>query len=180
MNSSLHNPHCSGAPEPAPDESTPAADVPEIVALAEGDDPKQAAAGERSSFVPLRSERNGTVAPPGEFAHLLPTRKTLLTPGEVARLMGRSTDYIYDLIHAGELAGHGTLSPGKRRYLITTQSVLLHLARSACYDPAAITGWIDRFIDSLKPDQLSRLAARAAAAAAAPPGEEPHEATSAK
>ena len=87
MSTSLHHSRGPGALQPALDESTSATEVSGNVEFAERGDPKQTAAGDRSNFVPLRSEREGRVASPAEFAHLLPTHKTLLTPGDVARIM---------------------------------------------------------------------------------------------
>ena len=76
--------------------------------------------------------------------------RTLVTTGQAARAFGRGEHFVRALVDEGKLETHKDSALGERlSNRITSRSVLLHLARTADYDPAQITDSLIDVIDTL-------------------------------
>lgn len=68
-----------------------------------------------------------------DFLMPFPPSRTLLSPHEVARCLGRSVRHVYDLIDEDKLEAHAPTDRERERYMITRRSVVLYLAETAKY-----------------------------------------------
>lgn len=95
------------------------------------------------------------------FDFLVPYRKPLLRPDEAATCLGRSVDFVYDMLDEGKLESHAPKNREVRRYTITRRSVVLLLAETATYDPEHFTTRAEALLETLSADQLTRVIRRA-------------------
>lgn len=109
----------------------------------------------------LSPEKQKAVAN-GEFDFLLPLAKSLWRTDEVGDAIGRSTQFVRELIEQGRLEAHQDSAYGSRNSnLVTRRSVVLYLAETANYDPAYFIIRLESVIKKLKPSALDRLIATA-------------------
>jgi hypothetical protein len=85
--------------------------------------------------------------------------RTVLNTREVGNVLGREQDFVRALVDAGKLETHKDSALGERESnRITSRSVLLHLARTARYDPDAIADAICDVIATIADrDGLERI-----------------------
>jgi hypothetical protein len=94
----------------------------------------------------------------GDFDFLLPYQKPFWRTDEVADVIGRSTQYVRQLIEGGRLEAHQDSAYGERKTsLVTRRSVLLYLAETANYDPAYLVIRVEALIKRLPGPSLDRL-----------------------
>jgi hypothetical protein len=96
----------------------------------------------------------------GDFDFLLPYQKPLWRVDEVSAIIGRSTEYVRQLIEAGRLEAHRDSAIGERKTsLVTRRSVLLYLAETANYDPGYLVIRLEVIAKRLNGVSLDRLIA---------------------
>lgn len=96
----------------------------------------------------------------GDFDFLLPFQKPFWRTDEVAEVIGRSTQYVRELIDGGRLEAHQDSAYGTRKTsLVTRRSVLLYLAETANYDPGYLVIRIEVITKRLTAPTLDRLIA---------------------
>ena len=86
--------------------------------------------------------------------------RELFRVDEVAKRLGVSVDYVYDLIASGDLETHR--KPGRERssQLITRRSVLKWLAESATYRPADFVASLADLANTLTEGERTELRRR--------------------
>lgn len=94
----------------------------------------------------------------GMFDFLVPYRKPVLLPSEAARSIGRSVDFVRDLIQGGQLESLEQAAKGERKvYLVTRRSVLCCLAKSANFEPADFDLCLTSLVESLDAARCEHL-----------------------
>ncbi len=94
---------------------------------------------------------------PQDFDWLVPTTKELLRPDEVARYLGRSPDFVEQMIDEGRLE---YLSPADRqveRKVITRRSLILLIAEQFRGDPARWMERVEALLNHMDAAQLTRV-----------------------
>lgn len=98
----------------------------------------------------------------GDFDFLLPFHKPFWRTDEVAEVIGRSIQYVRQLIEEGRLEAHQDSAYGDRKTsLVTRRSVLLYLAETANYDPGYLVIRIEVLLKRLTAPTLDRVSATA-------------------
>ncbi|MCA1659013.1 MAG: hypothetical protein LC642_00505 [Verrucomicrobiaceae bacterium] len=115
----------------------------------------------KTSYAPPALDRRQMAAvEAGEYDFLIPTRKAIMRPDEVANAIGRSLPFVRSLIEAGRLEAHQDSAKGSRESnTITRRSVILYLAETSNYDPAFIVMRVEVVMKTLKQPALNRLIA---------------------
>jgi hypothetical protein len=94
----------------------------------------------------------------GEFDFLMPFQKNLLRTDEVADIIGRSKQFVHELVDSGRLEAHRDSAYGTRKSaVITRRSVILYLAETANYDPTYLVLRIETLLKQLNGTSLARL-----------------------
>lgn len=107
---------------------------------------------------PVLSKESARGVANGDFDFLLPLAKNLWRTDEVADAIGRSIQYVRQLIESGRLEAHKDSAYGTRESsLVTRRSVLLYLAETATYDPAYFVIRLESAIKKLPTQSLDRL-----------------------
>ena len=98
------------------------------------------------------------------FNWLMPVRKSLLTTGEAAAVLGREVDFVRQLIEDGKLEAHSDTAMGERKSSrVTRRSVLLRLLTTANYTPEDFPRQVTELMESLDPTELRQMAEAAEA-----------------
>lgn len=115
----------------------------------------------RHYSAPMLSSEQEKAHARGDFDFLFPFGKRLLRTDEVAIAIGRSTQYVRELIKAGRLEAHQDSSSGQRgTNLVTRRSVILYLASTASYDSNFVVLHLEAVFKTLRqPFVLDRLIA---------------------
>jgi hypothetical protein len=97
----------------------------------------------------------------GDFDFLMPFQtKNLLRTGEVAAVIGRSPQFVRELVEQGKLEAHVSSAYGegiRESPLITRRSVILYLAETANYDTSFLVIRIEVLFKGLNAFALNRL-----------------------
>lgn len=93
----------------------------------------------------------------GEFNFLCPFKGAFLRPDQVASCIGRKLSFVYQMIEEGKLEVHAPQDRKKQRYVITKRSVLALQAKTANYNPADFTPWLEDLVNQLSAEQLQTL-----------------------
>jgi hypothetical protein len=94
----------------------------------------------------------------GEFDFLMPFQKNLLRTDEVSEIIGRSKQFVRELVNNGKLEAHKDSAFGTRESAaITRRSVILYLAETANYDPTYLVLRIEALLKALNGAALTRL-----------------------
>lgn len=98
----------------------------------------------------------------GEFDFLLPLAKNLWRTDEVAGAIGRSMQYVRQLVEEGRLEAYkDSACGGRKSSLITRRSLVLYFAETANHDPSFHVIRIEVLLSNLTPAALDRLIAKA-------------------
>lgn len=98
----------------------------------------------------------------GEWSFLMPFGKALIRTDEACELIGRSPQYVRELIEAGRLESHQDTVRGTRlTNLITRRSVELYLIETSNYDPSFLVLRLESVLKKLNRAALERLIATA-------------------
>ena len=94
----------------------------------------------------------------GDFDYLMPFQKSLLRTDEVAGVIGRSKQFVRELIEQGRLEAHVDCAWGTRESSrVTRRSVILYLAETANYDPSFHVVRIEVLLKRLNAPALQRV-----------------------
>jgi len=97
-----------------------------------------------------------------DFLMPFPPSRTLLSPHEVARCLGRSVRHVYDLINEERLEAHAPTGRDKERYMVTRRSVCLLLCETAKYKTGDFNTRLITFLKSLSTRELLTLVIKTA------------------
>lgn len=92
-----------------------------------------------------------------EFGFLIDFRKALMRPDEAARILGRSTNYIYAAIEAGDLEAFKPKGREVNRYMISRRSVALHLAETCTLRTGDWMNRVQALLGEMSESQLGTL-----------------------
>ncbi len=93
-----------------------------------------------------------------EFGFLLDVRKKLLRPDEAARLLGRSTNYVYSAIESGDLEAFKPKNREVSRYVISRRSVALHMCETCTLRTGDWMNRVQALLGEMSAGQLDALA----------------------
>lgn len=124
---------------------------------------KRSSPNSRPQYVaPSLSREAARAVARGDFDFLLPFQKPLWRTDEVADVIGRSTQFVRELIDDGRLEAHQDSAYGERKTnLVTRRSVLLYQVSIANYDPSLHIIAIEVLLKRLNAPALDRLIATA-------------------
>lgn len=119
----------------------------------------------------LPLDRRASVAR-GDFDFLMPFQKNLLRTDEVSEIIGRSRQFVHELLQEGRLEAHYdsvySVASGdeprkgpRKSPRITRRSVILYLAETANYDAGYLVIRIETLLPKLNQAALDRLIASA-------------------
>ncbi len=97
------------------------------------------------------------------FEHLLPPKKEWFKPSEVARIIGRTDQFVRNCFENKKILGHCTNSRAprgrerRRAYQIHRDAVLLFLLETANYDPPDFIDRLGDLIAHRSPQELNQL-----------------------
>ena len=86
------------------------------------------------------------------FDHILPPGQDWFTPQELAKILGRSDQYIRNALEQGVILNH-TFQIGKRRrhYQVPRSAVILYILETASYQPEDFLSHIEQLLESPHP-----------------------------
>lgn len=97
------------------------------------------------------------------FTDFVPSNQQWFSPKEVARIIGRSDQFVRNSFYSGKILGHlsnGIARKGeeKKSYLrVHRDAILMYLLESANYSPDAVMEGLEKLIKNRSQYQLMRL-----------------------
>lgn len=101
--------------------------------------------------------------PKKHFSQLLPPGKEWFTPIEVAKIIGRTPQYVRNAFDSQRLMGHAMSVPTgrglrpRKRHQITREALLIFLLETANYTPEDYTYHMERLLDRMHVKYLRQL-----------------------
>jgi hypothetical protein len=112
----------------------------------------------KSYSPPALDKATATAHSRGDFDFLMPFQKNLLRTDEVSDVIGRSKQFVRELVEGGRLEAHKDSAFGDRQSaVITRRSVILYLAETSNYDPSFLVLRLETLLKQLNGPALARL-----------------------